>query len=171
MQRTILNILGLFCLLSLSVACGDDSDGAAGDAATDASAEASTDASAQDANADAESEDASTDAGGDAFTADAGTVQCAFNRECPANQRCECDEEEGCYCELGARGTGGLGDPCDNENDCASAVCLEGPEGPSGQFLCSIECESEQECGGDLPLCTNVTFVGQICIREPDQQL
>ena len=88
---------------------------------------------------------------------------CAFNRECPSNERCECDEAAGCFCILGARGEGALGAACASGNDCQSALCLEGP---GGALMCSIECSASEDCGGDLPLCADIAFVGRICVRS-----
>jgi hypothetical protein len=76
--------------------------------------------------------------------------------------RCACDGV--CACEEGARGTGGLNDSCTSGNDCASAVCLEGPP-PS--TLCTEACVDDGDCGGDLPVCADIAFVGRVCIRTP----
>ncbi len=95
-------------------------------------------------------------------------VECSFNSDCQADERCECDAVEGCFCREGARGTGMNGiDTCESGDDCASALCLEGPDGPDGDFYCSAECASEADCTGALPVCSNIAFVGQVCIREP----
>ncbi len=97
----------------------------------------------------------------------AGAV-CSFNYDCNLALRCECDESTGCACKTGARGTGKNGiDRCDGGNDCTSAVCVEGP-GDGGEFYCSDECKTGSDCTGKLPLCTNIAFVGQICIRKPN---
>lgn len=88
---------------------------------------------------------------------------CILNRECPADQRCECIDEV-CLCRDGTRGTGVNGvDTCTVDNDCASALCVEGP---GGVFYCSDECSDETDCEGALPVCADVAFVGRICIRE-----
>lgn len=106
-----------------------------------------------------------TDAGSE--TEDAGTssnLPCSFNDDCPAAERCECDEAEGCFCRIGARGTGANGvDTCVDGNDCASALCLEGQDG----YYCSGECADESDCGPALPLCADIAFVGRVCIRQP----
>lgn len=161
----------LFFLVVASLACGDD-DGAPLDAGRDAGSvdagsvdASSVDASSVDAGSvDASSDDAgSDDAGSDAGPVDAGPpIPCAFNRECPESMFCDSDAcEEGCFCALGARGTGALGDACTSGNDCASSICLEGP---GDVLMCSIEC-TESECGAPLPVCTDVAFVGRICVR------
>jgi hypothetical protein len=36
----------------------------------------------------------------------------------------------------------------------------------SGSF-CSDECATSSQCTGMLPLCSDVAFVGRICIRTP----
>jgi hypothetical protein len=97
--------------------------------------------------------------------ADAAPLTCAFNRECAAAERCECDETSGCFCLPGARGTGVLGDACTTGNDCASAVCVEGPTG--GTSFCSDECGDDGDCMEPLARCLDVAFVGQICVRVP----
>jgi hypothetical protein len=90
---------------------------------------------------------------------------CAFNRDCQAALRCECNEEDGCACADGARGTGKGGvDGCTSGDDCASSVCVDGP--PSGGMFCSDECVTSADCTGALPVCTDVAFVGRICIRQ-----
>lgn len=155
----------IFCLSFLfASACGDDDASTDGDAALDGSAEGgSAEGGMLDSSTTA---DGSMDAGEDAQpTADGGAL-CAFNRECPDSQRCECTEEDGCFCAPGARGTGELGESCEDGNDCVSSVCLEGPD---DALLCSIECENEEQCGGALPRCTEVVLVGKICTREPPQ--
>ncbi|MCB9596967.1 MAG: hypothetical protein H6719_29865 [Sandaracinaceae bacterium] len=91
---------------------------------------------------------------------------CSFNRECAAAQRCECDETTGCACATGPRGTGQNGvDTCTSGNDCASSVCVEGPDGVT--FYCSDECATEADCTGPLPQCIDIAFVGRICARLP----
>lgn len=90
---------------------------------------------------------------------------CAFNRDCQAALRCECDETNGCACKPGVRGSGKNGiDPCTSGNACASSVCVEGP--PDTGSFCSDECDSSAECVGKLPLCSTIAFVGRICIRQ-----
>lgn len=87
--------------------------------------------------------------------------ECTFNRDCPADQRCECDESTGCACADGARGTGRNGvDTCETGEDCASSLCVEGA---GGVFYCSDECETADDCEDALPQCLDVAFVGRIC--------
>jgi len=91
---------------------------------------------------------------------------CSFNRECNAALRCECTETEGCACKAGTRGTGKNGiDPCADGNVCASSLCVEGP--PDSGSFCSEECKTSADCTGKLPLCSDIAFVGRICIRTP----
>lgn len=114
-------------------------------------------------------DDAALDAGADRETKDANGpgeagAECSFNRDCNAALRCECDEAAGCACAPGARGTGQLGvDTCDSGNQCASAVCVEGP---GGVYYCSDECDASGDCKGALPVCSTIAFVGRICIRQ-----
>ena len=89
---------------------------------------------------------------------------CTFNEDCIAEERCECDIEEGCFCRLGPRGTGQSGvDTCDDGNDCETALCVEGHD---DLYYCSGPCEDEDDCGPALPVCADIAFVGRICIRE-----
>jgi hypothetical protein len=44
-------------------------------------------------------------------------------------------------------------------------VCVEGPA--DGGFFCSDQCATSNDCGGALPLCSTIAFVGRICIRTP----
>lgn len=93
-------------------------------------------------------------------------AECAFNRECKAALRCECSLSAGCACAVGVRGTGQSGvTPCSDGNACSSSVCVEGP--PDSGSFCSDECKTSADCTGKLPLCSNVAFVGRICIRTP----
>lgn len=93
-------------------------------------------------------------------------AECAFNRDCQAALRCECTESAGCACKPGARGTGQNGvTPCSDGNACASSVCTEGP--PDSGSFCSDACKTSADCTGKLPLCSDIAFVGRICIRQP----
>jgi hypothetical protein len=66
----------------------------------------------------------------------------------------------------GVRGTGQLGvDTCTDSNDCASALCVEGPV--DGTFYCSDECTDDGDCAGQLPRCIDIAFVGRVCARIP----
>jgi hypothetical protein len=88
---------------------------------------------------------------------------CGFNRDCPADQRCECSEADGCFCADGVRGTGENGvDTCTSGEDCASALCVEG----NGAFYCSDTCATDTDCGAALPTCMDIAFVGRICVRD-----
>ena len=95
---------------------------------------------------------------------DAAPQECSFNKECPSDQRCECDENTGCFCMQGARGTGKNGvDTCTTGNDCESSVCVEGQ---GDTYYCSDECQTNADCGAALPQCLDVAFVGRICVRQ-----
>jgi hypothetical protein len=145
----------LLALLLAACSSSSATAPAAVDAAVDASLDHSADADAAAVDAPA---DAPTEVGG------SHTV-CAFNRECPASERCACDVATGCFCETGPRGTGVNGvDACASGNDCASSVCVEGP---GGAYVCSGECTGNADCGGKLPLCSDIAFVGKICVRTP----
>ncbi len=142
-------------VLALALAaCSSSSTTAAAtaDALTDVTPDALTDVT-PDAAAEAR-----VDAGGS-------HAVCTFNRDCPSTERCACDEATGCFCETGARGTGVNGvDACASSNDCASSVCVQGQ---GGAYVCSGECASNADCGGKLPLCSDIAFVGKICVRTP----
>ncbi|MCB9616208.1 MAG: hypothetical protein H6722_27550 [Sandaracinus sp.] len=163
-------LLTLGLLLTSMTGCGDD-DGSLPDPGP---GDSGTDAAALDSGVDAGSEEdaGSTDGGSDAGTEeDAGPIDagppiaCAFNRECPDSMFCDSDDcDEGCFCKPGARGTGALGDACTSGNQCASSICLEGP---GDALMCSIECTNAEDCSGPLPSCTDVAFVGRICVRTP----
>jgi len=100
-----------------------------------------------------------------AFDATGSNAVCSFNKDCPSAERCECDEATGCFCHIGVRGTGKNGiDTCVTGNDCASALCVEGPT--NGTFYCSDECMNAGQCTGMLPKCTNIALVGMICVRN-----
>jgi len=91
-------------------------------------------------------------------------ADCVFNRNCRLGLRCY-EEGTSFTCEQGARGTGRVGiDTCDSGNQCASAVCTQGP---GSTFYCTDECTDATECGGMLPRCFPVTFIGRICVRNP----
>ena len=110
------------------------------------------DASADDATAG--SDDAATGAD-DAATAPGGP--CSFNDDCDLTQRGACSGGD-CACEVGPRGTGVSGvTACADGNDCASAVCLEGP---GDDLVCSSACDDPTDCPPALPRCLTVPFVG-----------
>lgn len=105
--------------------------------------------------------DVVVDAGGVVDAGPAGQ-DCTFNRDCRDDERCVCDGS--CVCAFGERGAGQLGDSCVSGDDCASSVCLEGP---GDALMCSAPCDDGFECVDPLPLCSNVAFVGEICVRDP----
>lgn len=120
-----------------------------------------------DASPDVQSSPDVVSVGDDATVADVSSSDkaCTFNADCPAAERCECSVAKGCFCKIGARGTGKSGlDICKDGNDCETALCVEGP---GGAYYCSGPCKSAADCAGKLPLCSNIAFVGQICIRDP----
>ncbi len=89
---------------------------------------------------------------------------CSFNDDCPADQRCACSNGD-CACEVGPRGTGVSGvTACTDGNDCASALCIEGP---GNDLVCSSACENSTDCPPTLPRCLSVPFVGSFCARDP----
>jgi hypothetical protein len=164
-----ISLAALFASAAVAVACQttevapiDDADADTTKDAAGAEAEAADSASPTDAGADAPRDSAAKDANG---PGEAGAT-CSFNRDCQLALRCQCDNVNGCACAPGARGTGqNAVDACDSGDQCASAVCVEGP--PDAGFFCTDECGSAADCIAPLPQCTNVAFVGQICVRTP----
>jgi len=163
----------LCALLVFSSACGDD--GSAADTGTGSDTSVPVDSGGDTGTADTGTADTSTpsdtgtptDSSTDTAAGDGGSgTACSFNSDCPTAERCECDEETGCFCATGTRGTGQVGvDVCTSGNDCESAVCVEGPDDTT--FYCSTECTDDGDCDGMLPMCIDVAFVGRICVRTP----
>jgi hypothetical protein len=90
---------------------------------------------------------------------------CSFNADCGAALRCGC-VDGACACEAGARGIGQSGvDACTTGNDCASALCIEDN---LGGFTCSGACATATDCAAKLPICSDIAFVGRVCIRDPN---
>lgn len=130
----------------------------------------SSGSSNQDAGRDTGTEDGDSDVPtgrSDAATNDDATTErdaastCFVNADCAPDRRCESVDggEEG-TCLPGTRGTGRNGiDPCHDENDCASSLCVEGPD---AAFYCSDTCTSDKDCTGSLPRC--ISHV-QVCGR------
>ena len=127
---------------------------------------------AGDAGASSSSSSSSSSSGGSSGSSGAGDgggsgKACAFNRECPSAERCECSESAGCVCKTGPRGTGKNGvDTCKDGNDCESSLCVEGPASGTA-FYCSDECTTAAQCKGALPVCADIALVGRICVRTP----
>ncbi|MFY0584093.1 hypothetical protein ACN28S_66060 [Cystobacter fuscus] len=146
-----------------SVDGGDVADAGGGTEGDGGSPDASVDAGEPvDAGAPTDGGDTVPDAG---VPGGGSRSACTFNSDCPADERCECDESEGCLCLTGPRGTGRSGvDACVSGNDCESSLCAEG----WGGFFCSGPCASNSDCGPQLPLCAYITFIGDMCIRQPD---
>ena len=130
----------MMLLLGL-VACGDDGSPPPGDAAVD-----------HDARADALSD-------APAVCTMAGECPCFSNEDCPESTRCHAATEEMVYCEPGARGTGAAGTLCTGENDCASALCIDGA---NNTMRCTKTCTEDTECPTELPRC--LAAIG-ICAR------
>lgn len=89
-----------------------------------------------------------------------GECPCFSNDDCPAGTRCHAASEQSIYCEPGPRGTGPAGSVCTGENDCASALCVEGS---GGTMRCSTICDEPEDCPDELPRCLG--GIG-ICARE-----
>lgn len=170
----VLTANGAFVACSGSSSSGVGDDTTTPDASSDDDASLGSDATSKTDASTSKDGAAQTDAATDASKPqrDASTVgeggpgaDCTFNHDCIAADRCACEEETGCFCEAGARGTGRNGiDPCASGNDCTSSLCIEGPDGGS---FCSDECGSAADCTGVLPKCANIAFLGMVCIRNP----
>jgi hypothetical protein len=136
--------------------CGGSSDGD-GDGA---------DASRPDAPAAA---DAGLDAPAASCTAP-GECPCFSNYDCADTHACTSldDTGENVWCLEGERGSGEAGVPCEDETDCASALCVEDSE---GGFRCSDICEEDNnQCPEELPRCLFIGFGVDvfICAREAE---
>lgn len=89
-----------------------------------------------------------------------GECPCFSNDDCPEGTRCHAETPEDVYCEPGARGTAAPGEPCTGENDCDSALCVEGD---NDVLTCSRTCTDSTQCPAELPRC--IAGIG-ICARE-----
>ncbi len=172
------------CLLfgSLVTGCGTAASGGQGggialdstlgDTFGDAPADAATgDGGPDTATAADSAADTAADSGADtAAGVDAVSTMkdCTFNADCIASERCECSETAGCFCKIGPRGAGKSGvDPCKDGQDCQTSLCMEGPTYQTSYF-CSGPCKTAQDCGPMLPICSNIAFLGKVCIRDPN---
>lgn len=151
-------------VLALAIGCADSPDGR-DDTADDAggpsrSKDASTHDRSESTEEDASEEQPTKDSSAKPAEeyGDAGTgTECYFNAECQKSLRCECDEDTGCSCQPGTRGTGAAGASCASGNDCASSVCID-------ETTCSAACDSEDDCPSSLPYCIAVFgFPKKIC--------
>ena len=139
---------------------GGDPEGGTGRDASDDGSSPDPDAGSTDAAVDAPRDANLRDANGPG----AAGANCIFNVDCQSALRCECNEQTGCACKAGPRGTGKNGiDPCTTGEECASSLCIEGT--PAKSFFCSDECASSADCVGQLPMCTSLTGVGMVCVR------
>jgi hypothetical protein len=153
-------LLAAACASDDGIASGGDGDETGVPSRGDGST--TTDGGGADAPADAKADvlKVTRDANGPG----AADAACSFNYDCQLALRCACDETTGCACASGARGTGqNAVDKCDSGDQCASAVCVEGP--PDSGFYCSEPCDTVAECQAPLPNCLDVSFVGRICVR------
>lgn len=174
-RRVTVRLASLASLAAASIAvlvlaCNDDAtndtssgtDGGTSTTEPDGSSAAEPDAAEPSA-------DSGSDAGSTTSENGSGEAgaECAFNRDCQADLRCECSEATGCACEPGVRGTGRNGlDACDSGDQCASSLCVEGPT--AGESICSDACKTAKDCTGKLPQCTPVAgFPDPICTRTP----
>ncbi len=102
--------------------------------------------------------DAAVDAPAACLTPNA--CPCFSNDDCPAGTRCHAADPQHVYCEPGTRGTTPAGGACTGENDCASALCVDGTD----TTRCSKLCMSNTDCPAELPRCLG--GLG-ICARQP----
>lgn len=103
---------------------------------------------------------------GDLFHSDASTctelsfTECFANVDCTAALRCQNVGSEAlplACCVLGARGAKAAGEPCANENECASAVCIA--KGSTGH-RCSMDCTKDSDCPVGMQQCIPIAFSG-----------
>ncbi len=171
---TFLFRCSLALLLSLTlVACSDDSDGdggsnnadnnAANNAGNNATNNSSNNAdnNADNNGANNSSNNAANNAANNSSNnaannnsidpvetcAEIESTDCFFNTDCEEGNRCQDvgGEDIVACCVPGERGTGALGDACEDENGCASGICLEG--------FCSDDCMDDESCPDSLPCC------------------
>jgi hypothetical protein len=93
---------------------------------------------------------------------DASLMVCFSNHDCVASEVCSDTGNNMPKCVTGQRGTGVAGSVCTNEGDCASALCVEGPN--VNELLCSDLCTDATMCPTNLPRCLG--SLG-ICARNP----
>jgi hypothetical protein len=118
---------------------GGDDASLEGDGASDAS-----DTSAADAELDLPMVSSSCD--------EAALASCTTNYDCPDTARCQ-DVSAGATeipcCVEAPRGTLPAGQPCSDENDCLSGLCIS----RGGPMLCTDRCDSVDECPDNMPEC------------------
>ncbi len=89
---------------------------------------------------------------------DIGATPCFSSDDCTnAADRCETIIDEAVFCCVqGDRGPGKAGDPCTDEDDCASALCSQSDAGS----VCLGTCTAAADCPASLPLCAPIAFSG-----------
>ncbi|MEO8702746.1 MAG: hypothetical protein ABI867_22065 [Kofleriaceae bacterium] len=95
-----------------------------------------------------------------AVCAVANECPCFSNDDCPDSTRCHAEDETHVFCTPGPRGTGAAGTVCTGEDDCASALCVEGE---NDVLRCSKICTDNAQCPAELPRCLG--GIG-ICARD-----
>ncbi len=114
-----------------------------------------------------------TGSGGDAGgTCDErGGSTCFSNFDCVDGRICKnigTDDEPDPCCILGERGTKSAGETCNpdtGEEECASAICIEG----DSQALCSTRCDGVEDCPDGMKDCKSIAFSGtpdKFCFPE-----
>jgi hypothetical protein len=150
--------LAFICALAAALGCGNATPGGSGGAGGKAATATTGD----------NTEISTTTGGGGAGGMPApikncneiGATACFSSFDCAADtDRCQnrgtADLAVPC-CVKGARGTGKVGEACVGENDCKSALCIQGDTGT----LCSDKCISDSECPASLPKCIAIAFSG-----------
>ena len=144
--------LVLFVAL-VAPACSDDVQPAVADAAVDRGQGDDAVSPLDTTSADLFKGDAST-------CAELSSTECFANVDCAAAQRCQNVGSEAlplACCVPGARGTKAAGEPCSNENECASAVCIA--RGTTGH-RCSMDCTKDSDCPVGMQQCISISFSG-----------
>lgn len=90
-----------------------------------------------------------------------GANECFSNDDCLTERRCEEVDVGGgelyACCVVGARGAGQAGEACDDQNDCASAVCIAVGRTMEGG-RCSQTCTQASECPEGMQDCKLIAF-------------
>jgi hypothetical protein len=85
-----------------------------------------------------------------------GAKDCFSSYDCGETERCETLVDEAVICCMtGPKGKGKAGDPCEGEEDCLSALCLDSSK--VGK-VCTEKCTSAADCPDKLKTCTFFPF-------------
>ena len=90
-------------------------------------------------------------------------ADCVHNRECVSGAFCK-EGPSSFVCTAGTAGAGVNGlTVCTTGNDCQSSICTQDAVGTN---TCSDACDCDADCGGKMPKCVFLAFLGiGICAR------